>query len=270
MLEDGARRIDVLSDGHLVLPRSFVFEPIPDEVTAEMSAAFDLGETIEPPCNLTLLRDGEAAVLFDAGSGAEFMPTAGRLWEAIGAIGVAPDEITHLVLTHAHPDHLWGLLDDFGDPAFPEAEVLIGAAERAYWTDPATVESIGAARQAFAVGAARRLGEVATTAFEDGDEVAPGVVARLTPGHTPGHMSFEVAMDGAPLTVIGDAIGNHHVAMRHPALPSGADQDAGLAAQTRLALLSALTGAPAVGFHLPGGLGSVRADGGAYAWEPSS
>ena len=274
-LEAGERRIDVLSDGHLALPGAFVFAPTSEGTAEEMEAAFGIdAERLEPPCHCTLLRDRGRTVLFDAGSGTEFMPSAGLLPEALAAIGVAPEEVTDLVLTHAHPDHLWGVLDDFGDPAFPEARVIIGGAERTYWSDPATVGTIGEARQAMAVGAARRLSEIegATQEIADGDEAAPGVTARLTPGHTPGHMSFEVEMDGARLLVAGDAIGNHHLAFRRPWLPSGADHDMETAADTRIALLSDLAerGAPLIGFHLPGGLGRVERRDGAFAFLPAA
>ena len=60
------------------------------------------------------------------------------------------------IVTHAHPDHIWGLLDDFGDLLFADARYLMGRAEWDYWWNPQTVATIGAGRQAFAVGAKRR------------------------------------------------------------------------------------------------------------------
>lgn len=272
-LEAGGRGLEILSDGHLVLPPGFVFDPMPEETAAAIMAAYDLGpEALTPECNLTLLRDGDRLVLFDAGAGSEFMPTTGRLPDALAEAGVDPAAITDVVLTHGHPDHLWGVLDDFGDPLFANARHRMGRLERDHWADPATVESIGEARAAFAVGAARRieaLGDRLET-FEDGEEAVPGVVARLTPGHTPGHMAFEVAMGSETVTLVGDAIGNHHGAFAAPALPQGSDQDMERAAATRVALLEALaaSGAPLVGFHLPGGLGRVERDGEAFAFVP--
>ena len=272
-VEAGGARLDLLSDGHLVLPRAFVFGPVPPEVTEEVAAEFGLGESLLPDCTLTLWRDGTNTVLFDAGSGPAFQPTAGRMLEDLATIGVDPGEVTHLVLTHGHPDHLWGAVDEFDEPLFPNAAHRIGRAERDYWTDPATLESIGAERQAFAVGAARRLEQIAslTEAFEDGDEVAPGVRARLTPGHTPGHMSFDLDLGGAPLTVIGDAVANHHVALTHPAEETAQDQDPARAARTRVALLDELaeSGARVVGFHFPHpGTGRIRREGDGFAFVP--
>ena len=272
-VEAGGARLDLLSDGNLVLPREFVFAPVPEEIAEDVVAAFALDETIMPDCTLTLLRSGTDVVLFDAGAGPAFQPSAGRMLDDLAALGVDPADVTHLVLTHGHPDHLWGVVDDFEEALFPNAVHLIGEAEHAYWTDPATVDSIGAERQAFAVGAARRLEQVAdlVETFGDGDTVAPGVTARLTPGHTPGHMSFDLDLGGEPVTVIGDAVANHHVALTHPAVETGQDQDPALAAETRVSLLNALaeSGAQVVGFHFPHpGVGRIVRDGDGFAFVP--
>ena len=272
-VEAGGARLDLVSDGNLVLPRPFVFAPVPEAVAAEVASEFDLGESLTPDCTLTLLRDGTNVVLFDAGSGPAFQPTAGQMLEDLSALGVDPGDVTHLVLTHGHPDHLWGVVDDFEEPLFPNARHLIGRVEHDYWTDPATVESIGAERQAFAVGAARRLEQVADLleTFEDGDAVADGVAARMTPGHTPGHMSFDVDLGGERVTVIGDALANHHVALTYPMQETGQDQDPALAAETRMALLNDLAdgGARVVGFHFPHpGVGRILREGDGFAFVP--
>ncbi len=273
-LESGGLRLDTLSDGNLVLPLDFALGEVPPEQAAPILEAHGIGGELTPPCNLTLLRDGTNTVLFDAGSGPDFMPSAGRLPEALDAIGLAPEEVTHLVITHAHPDHVWGLLDDFGDPLFPEARHLIGAAERDYWLDPATVDSIGAARQSFAVGAARRLEAVAdlTEVFGDGDTLLPGLTAMATPGHTAGHMSFLLDLGGTPLVVVGDAIVNHHLAFARPEWLAGSDQHPEQAAETRAALLARLVqdNLPLIGFHLPeGGIGRAEKADEGYRYLPT-
>ncbi|MDM7458942.1 MAG: MBL fold metallo-hydrolase, partial [Paracoccus sp. (in: a-proteobacteria)] len=200
--------------------------------------------------------------------GPDFMSSTGRLPDALAASDLTPDDITDIVITHGHPDHLWGILDDFDEPMFPDARILMGAQEHAYWTDPATADSIGEERASFYAGASRRLSILGDRVelFDDGDEVLPGITARLTPGHTPGHMSFLVSGD-QPAMIVGDAIGNHHLAFDDPALPSPSDQDPELAARTRLALLSELSqnGMAVIGFHLPdGGIGRIEANGNAY------
>jgi len=266
----GAAQLTTLSDGNLVLPLDFLIGDLPQAQAIEALAQHGItGDTLTPPCNLTLYRDGTNTVLFDAGSGPGFMPSAGHLAEALDAAGVAADEITHVLFTHAHPDHLWGVLDDFDDPVFANARHMIGQTELDYWTDPATVDTIGEARASFAVGAARRLDAIAhrLETFGPGQEVLPGIMAHDTGGHTPGHVSFEVRQGNAAVMVVGDAIGNGHLALTQPDWASGADQDAEQGIATRLRLLDQLAtdGMPMVGFHLPGGgLGRVERAGDAY------
>lgn len=265
----GGMQLDIVSDGSLVLPGDFILGPNPPaEVAAILTAHGIGGGALTPPCNVTLLRHEGRNVLFDVGSGSDFMPSAGTLLESLEALGLTPEDITHLVITHGHPDHIWGLLDDFDEPLLPNARILMGRAEFDYWMDPATVDSIGAARQAFAIGAARRLEVVADRIdfFEDGQEILPGVAARGSYGHTPGHMAFELRDGSESLMVLGDSLGNHHVAFEAPDFISGSDQDGATAATTRLSLLDQITSAQmrVAGFHLPGGFGRVERAGSAF------
>ena len=266
----GSGRLTTLSDGNLVLPRDFVLGDLPrDRADAALAELGISGDSLTPPCNLTLWQDDTRSVLFDAGSGPAFMPSAGKLRDALDAAGVAPGDITHVIFTHAHPDHLWGVLDGFDELVFANARYMMGRAEWDYWTDPATVDTIGEARAAFAVGAARRLDAIAdrTEMIAGGQEVLPGILAHDTPGHTPGHMAFEIRQGGDAIMVVGDAIGNGHLAFAHPDWPSGADQDEETGIATRLRLLDRLADSDMamVGFHLPGGgLGRVARDGDAY------
>ena len=266
----GGATLTTLSDGHLMLPADFIFAPMPADELAPIRAEFGLtGDRLEPGCNLALFRDGTNTVLFDAGSGPDFMPTAGKLAEALDAAGLTPEDITHVVFTHAHPDHIWGLLDDFDEPVFMNATHMMGRAEWDYWWNPATVDTIGEARAAFAVGAKRRMEaiEAMVEFFDDGQEILPGIAAMATYGHTPGHMAFEVRQGTNAALVGGDAIGNHHVAFRKPGWRSGSDQDEEMAAATRLRLMDRLASEQMalVGFHLPGGgIGRVERDGDAF------
>jgi glyoxylase-like metal-dependent hydrolase (beta-lactamase superfamily II) len=270
----GKATLTTVSDGYLVLPASFIFEPMPTDELGAIVQAYGLNsESLEPECNLALYRDGVNTVLFDVGSGPDFMPSAGRIVESLDALGLAPEDMTHVVFTHAHPDHIWGLLDDFDEPLFANATCMMGRAEWDYWWDPATVDTIGDARAAFAVGAKRRMEAIedSVVLFDSGDEVLPGIQAIETPGHTPGHMSFEVRQGGDAVLIAGDAIGNHHVAFARPEWPSGSDQDMELAAETRRALFDRITADDLLiaGFHLPdGGLGRVEAKDGNYSFIP--
>lgn len=274
-MQAGDWRIDTLSDGTLTLPPGFLFGDMPQDRIAPIlaEAGIDPGQTMTPPCNVTLLRGRGRVALIDAGAGPTFQASAGHLLEAMDALGVAPEDVTDVIFTHAHPDHLWGVLDDFDDMLFYNARHAMGAAELDYWRDPATVDTIGAERQAFAVGASRRLERLGDQLepLADGAEALPGVRAMALPGHTPGHMGFAVEDAEGGVLIVGDAIGNAHVAFAAPDLPSGSDQDGAQAVETRLALLerAAADGSRIIGFHLPGGgVGRVEAAGGAYRFVP--
>lgn len=263
--------IQTLSDGKLVLPMDFLIpESVSrDEVNEILTSAGLDGDSYDSPLNLTLMRRGEDLIMFDAGSGPDFMPSAGKLSEALDAVGISADQITHVVFTHAHPDHIWGVLDDFDEPLFSNARHLINRVERDYWMDPATMENIDPSRQSFVAGARRRietLGDRLET-FEDGDEVASGIKAILTPGHTPGHTSFDLA---GKAFVAGDVVTTPHLGFQRPGLPSGSDQNPEKGAETRQKTLNQLaeSGSIIIGYHLPdGGIGKVVRDGDAYAFR---
>lgn len=271
-LQFGKVRIDTLSDGYLIQPADFIIGSAPAGPAAEILKRYGVGpDQLEPPCNVTLLRDGTNTVLFDVGSGSGFVPTAGKLGAALAALDLGVEDITHVVFTHGHPDHLWGVLDDFDEPLFANATHLMGRAEFDYWRDAETVNRIPSFRQSFAVGAKRRLDAMAEriTMIEDGQEVLPGIAAQASFGHSPGHMAYEIRQGSEAAMVVGDAIANHHIAFEQPAWPSGTDQDADLGAKARARLLDRLASEKMafVGFHLPGGgLGRAERHGSGYRY----
>ena len=263
-------RISTLSDGYLTLPPGMIFGAMPQEELKEILTDYQTDLTrYEPECNVVLYQDGENTVLFDVGAGADFMPTSGKLLDSLNAIDLSPDDVTQVVFTHAHPDHIWGVLDDFDDPLFANATYHFGRKEWDYWWDPATVNTIGAGRASFAVGAKRRMEAIEDQVefFNDGQEILPGIAARASFGHTPGHMAFEIRNGSESVMVVGDAIGNPHVAFERPDWSSGADQDPDAATTARGSLLKQISQEQMIiiGFHLPdGGVGRVEKTGSGY------
>ena len=271
----GGMEITTLSDGHLSLPPEFIFGPMDQDALAPVLADYgvDRSAPLTPPCNITLLRHEDRLVLFDTGSGFSFQNTAGQLIDTLNAAGIAPDDITHVLFTHGHPDHLWGVLDDFDEATFFNAEHVMGETEFNYWTDPATPTAIGEARASFAAGAERRLsmldGQI--TRISSGVEVLPGVTSLLTPGHTPGHMSFLLSDGDQTAFVLGDVATNAHVSFARPAWITGSDQDQEQGAQTRASVLDQVASdeMTLIGFHLPdGGIGHVTRQGEGYEFTP--
>ena len=266
----GGGTLTTVSDGVLMLPLSLP-EDVPADDLAELAARFGLvaGEATPRPLNVTLWRGGGRTVLFDAGSGPSFVDTAGQLYDNLDAAGVSFDEITDVVFTHAHPDHIWGILDDFDEVPFPSASLWIGQREFEFWSDPSSLDSLGDTVQFFAVGAQRRLEAIADRLqfLSDGDEVLPGITARASFGHTPGHLSFAIEDGGDRALILGDAVTNAHLQFARPGWPADSDQEPETAATSRQAILSeaAASGARIVGYHLPdGGIGRVEADGEGY------
>jgi glyoxylase-like metal-dependent hydrolase (beta-lactamase superfamily II) len=272
----GDAELVVVTDGTLTLPMSFAFPDAPAEELAALLSEYGLAtDSLVPDCNVTLLKQGDRLTIFDAGAGSNFMPTAGKLLDSLAEAGIDPADVTDVVFTHAHPDHLWGVTDDFDELVFPNASFRIGRAEWDYWSSPETLSSVPEERQSFVVGAQNRFAAIEDRiAFiEPGDEVMPGVEAIDTAGHTPGHISFLVHAGSEPVLIVGDALTNVAISFAHPEWPSGSDQDPEMAIKTRRALLDRLAAdrPRIVGFHLPHpGLGTVERHGGAYRFVPQA
>jgi len=229
----GGWQIDVISDGYIDLPASRALPNASDEELQELfgKGAIDAG-SYRADCNLVVLRKEDQVVLIDAGAGPAFLESTGVGLEALTSLGIEPDQVTHVLFTHAHPDHLWGVKDDFDELLFINAAHWISDSEWNYWTDPATVSRISADRQFFAVGAKDRLALIAeqTDRFKPEQEVLSGVVAIASYGHTPGHVSFQLNEGDESLVIIGDALTNVRYSFEHPAMLTGADQDGQMAA----------------------------------------
>jgi len=182
--------------------------------------------------------------------------------------------VTDVVFTHGNPDHLWGILDDFDEVWFPEAQLHFPKIEFDFWLNDGTIDNMPEERKVFAVGAKNRLEAIADQVklFGDGAEVLPGVEAMSTHGHTPGHTSFLIHSTGEPIVVIGDALTHDILSFQKPEWPAGGDQDRELAATTRKKLLDRLANEQMqlIGYHLTNeGIGRVENSGTAYRFIPS-
>lgn len=268
----GSRDIFVLSDGHLVVPTSMLAGNVPQPELSSFLAARALGpDRVRYHINVALVQTGNDYVLIDAGSGGTWEQTAGRLADSLEAAGLKPEQIGKVVLTHAHPDHIWGLIDELDDSLrFPRAHYMVAAREFDFWTSAEAARLTGPI-EGIAAGARRvfKTIEARTTRIRPGDDVAPGIVAIDTPGHTPGHISLLVTAGSSKLLITADALQNAHVAFAHPDWHPLADMDGDRAAKSRRRVLdmAATDKLLVLCYHIPfPGLGHVERNGSAFAW----
>ena len=265
----GEFEVIIVSDGHLVLPTSFLApDAPPGERAGLLKAAGQDVEQYQSPTNVTLIRKGSELVLVDAGSGDRFMPTAGKLFDNLKDAGIDRASITKVVLTHGHPDHLWGALDELDDLVLPNAAYYVGATEWDFWHGENATRGLPAERAGFVTGARRRFDAIKDRVkmVKPGDDIVTGLRVVDTAGHTQGHVSLEVA-GGAGLVIGSDVLTHPLISFAHPEWRTTADHVPDQAATTRKALLDRLATDQSrlIGFHLPyPGVGRVERKGNAY------
>jgi Metallo-beta-lactamase superfamily len=130
----------ILNDGVWKRPHdpAFIENVSVEETKAALAAAGIANEVVPIPFNITLVKFGNETVLFDAGTGGQFQPTAGTMIANMAAAGIKPAQITRVVVSHFHPDNVFGLMSKAPDntPVFPNAAVYVPSTEFKFWMDP--------------------------------------------------------------------------------------------------------------------------------------
>ncbi|MBY0335308.1 MAG: MBL fold metallo-hydrolase [Acetobacteraceae bacterium] len=272
----------VVSDGHLPLGRPA--EGFPTAPAAEMGGilrdAFLPADSVVLEQNALVVNTGRQLILFDTGMGESmgaasrmFGPTTGRLLRNLQAAGFRPEQFDLVVLTHAHCDHCWGLVDAAGHRVFPNAQVAVAEADVRFWTDDANKRG-PAFMEAFIEGAKRNLNAYRDRLVMVRDEqpVAPGVTAIAAPGHTVGHHVYAVTSGGMTVMNTGDLAHHHAIMLRRPAWEFAFDSDPAQSARTRTRMLDrfATERHHVLCYHFPWpGLGHVARANEGYAWVPA-
>jgi len=254
MLRDGT--ITLPNDGSIVAmgePRA--------EVDALLEAAGEATDPLQLSIQGLLVEAGERVILFDTGAGQAGGADGGRLPRSLQAAGVEPAQVTDVFISHLHGDHVGGLVDGDGRPAFANARVRMSepewAALQADEGQAALAQAIAPQVETFAPGA---------------QDIVPGVSAVAVDGHTPGHSGYLVADGDARLLYIGDSAHHHVISVQRPRWTIQFDRDPVLAEDSREALLARLADESLMvsSPHFPfPGVGRIERRGDSFAWVPA-
>lgn len=250
-VELGDLTVTMLLDGETTMPADCLRGP--DGAALADYAPDDLVAGRLPlPVRAFLVRGRAGCLLIDAGAGNAWHKGLGQLGAALAEAGSGPQEVTAVALTHTHIDHLSGLVDSDGGPAFPNADRVFVATEElmAFRAEPRMIPVLP------------RL-----VPLEQGDGPLAGVVAVNAPGHSPGHMAFLVE---GRLLIWGDLV-HHPLQFGRPAVTWKFDEDPSQARATRAALFDRVLaeGWLVAGSHLQHpGIGRLERGGAGYAFHP--
>lgn len=180
-----------------------------DQVKTALSSAGLTTDYIPIEFAFTAVKTGGKTILLDAGTGGQLAPTAGLASKGgFEAAGITPDSVDTILISHMHPDHIYGLMEkDTNAQLFPDAEIVVSETEFNFWTDPALIPKLPERRK----GLAKRIQATFpdwknVTRFNGEKELAPGIRAVESFGHSPGHVSFHISSGDDDLLLIGDAI----------------------------------------------------------------
>jgi glyoxylase-like metal-dependent hydrolase (beta-lactamase superfamily II) len=252
----GGGQVTVVSDGPLPLgPPKGTFVGAPDdEIKKMLTDNFLSPDNIVLEQNSPIVNMGDKLVLFDTGMGTSkaFGPTTGRQQKSMAEAGIKPEDIDAVVFTHAHIDHIGGVVDESGKVLFPNAQFYIAQSDFDYWTDEG---KMGGPLKDFIVHARKNLLPVRDRLvfYKDGQEVLPGITAMAAPGHTVGHHIFMINSDGKSFAFLGDLTHHQILLLEKPRMQFSYDTDPNQAAESRVKMLDMLAAnkIPVMSYHYP-------------------
>ncbi|RWE76955.1 MBL fold metallo-hydrolase [Mesorhizobium sp.] len=273
----GSLEVTAVYDGIWRKPHdpAFIKDVSVDDTKAALAKAGLTTEFMPIPLTVVVLKMNGRTIMMDAGSGVgQWQANATHLPANMKAAGIDYKAIDTILISHFHPDHVWGLMEKgTNDPVFPDAELIVNAAEYNWWTDPSRLAKLPEGRKP----AGKRIAENFPKwknwkLVDDGAEVVPGIRLMAAPGHTPGHSVYHVDAGAEQFLVSADTMYVPALLAPHPEWQGAYDQDGPTAIATRHRIIDQVIAdnVRICGSHFPfPGTGSFVKDGNAYAFTPT-
>lgn len=272
----GAMEVVAINDGvaRRPLDAQFVTNAPLRDVQALLASQGLPTAYVDVPYTAFLVVSGNRSFLFDTGSADNGPATAGRLKANMEAAGYRLEDVTDVVISHYHGDHINGLRAKDGALVFPRAKVHVPAPEHAFWFDDARMNAAPQSARGAFQNARRVIGSLPAeqlVRFEPGAEIAPGIVANAAFGHTPGMCIFRVASEGQAFHYVADVANIPALFARNPDWAVVFDMDPEAARITRRRVFEGLAKERALmgGFHFPfPAFGTLEASGAGFEFKP--
>ncbi|WP_299959531.1 MBL fold metallo-hydrolase [uncultured Roseobacter sp.] len=214
----GKYEITVLSDGYVDLPHQIWANVSPEDADGYLKKAFQPEGSIRNGVNAYLINTGEKLILVDSGARDLFGPNLGLFPNNLADVGVSPEDIDKILITHVHPDHVGGLYTADGNVTIPNGEVFVDETDLNYWISSAEQsKSIDFSKPWFDVARAWKKaydGRIST--FKGEADLGDGISSFPLPGHTPGHTGFRVESEGEVLLIVGDVVISSTIQFANP------------------------------------------------------
>lgn len=270
----GEATVTCLLDGWLGLDPAMLNGVDAAEAEALLAESFRAAGPVPTSINAFVVETPDRTVAIDSGGGPHFIDTGGNHARLLEVAGIDPAAVDTVFATHLHPDHIGGLADDFGDPLFPEATLVLHEADHAFWTDDANFADAPDMAKAFAQGAQRAVGlyDGALELVGDGHALTPELTVMHLPGHTPGHSGLMLSSGDESLLLWADIVHMGAVQFARPevTIPFDVDPEQAAATRARALDMAATDRLEVAGAHVGfPGLGHVARAGSGYRLRPS-